>query len=96
MAFCLACELGLGKLGRLRSGLDQGQGSGTEIVQATGFPGQCPTLPAWLGSSQARSHVDIGSKGQENRWMKPGLHCLHSLPPCLALSLQHSPPLDGI
>lgn len=87
MAFCLACELGLGKLGRLRCGLNQGQGPGTEIVQATGFPGQCPTLPACLGSSEGRSHVDIDSEGQENRWTKPGLHCHHSLPPCLALSL---------
>lgn len=78
MAFCLARDLGLGKLGRLGSGLDQGHGPGTEIVQATGFPGQCPTLPAWLGSSQARSHVDIDSKGQGNRWVKLGLHCLHS------------------
>ena len=48
-AFCPVHELELEKQGRLRSGLDQGQGSGTEIGQATGFPDQCPALLSWLG-----------------------------------------------
>lgn len=57
-AFCPAHELKLGKQGRLGSGLDQGQGPRTEIGQATGFSDQCPALPARLGHSQARNHVD--------------------------------------
>lgn len=61
-AFCPVHELELEKQGRLGSGLDQGQGSGTEIGQATGFPDQCPALLSWLGHSQARSHVDSGGQ----------------------------------
>ena len=57
-AFCPAHEMELEKQGRLGSGLDRGQGPKTEIGQATGFPDQCPALPAWLGHSPARSHVD--------------------------------------
>lgn len=63
-AFCPAHEMELEKQGRLGSGLDQGQGPKTEIGQATGFPDQCPVLPAWLGHSQARSHVD-SRRGRE-------------------------------
>lgn len=85
-------QLELGKRGRLGSGLDQCQGPGTEIGQASGFPDQscsaCLARPLiskepcgrWRG--QLCQHPVGRKMGQS----EPGHHYHHPLPPHLAMS----------